>query len=111
MSPSTSEILAGAMQVFQRAVVVGSPSFGKGTVQSLTDLSHGKLKLTESKFYRISGKSTQGKGVTPDIALPSLYDESKIGESFLDKALANDSIAPAKYSAYYNLNQIGRAHV
>lgn len=106
MSASASEIFAGAMQDYQRAVVVGSPSFGKGTVQSLTDLSHGKLKLTESKFYRISGKSTQGKGVTPDIALPSLYDESKIGESFLDKALANDSIAPAKYSAYYNLNPI-----
>lgn len=106
MSASASEIFAGAMQDYQRAIVVGSPSFGKGTVQSLTDLSHGKLKLTESKFYRISGKSTQSEGVTPDIALPSLYDESKIGESFLDKALANDSIAPADYRAYYNLKPI-----
>lgn len=106
LSASASEIFAGAMQDYQRAVIVGSPSFGKGTVQSLSELTHGKLKLTESKFYRISGKSTQHKGVLPDIDLPSLLDEKLVGESALDNALPYDVIAPAQHKAYYNLTPI-----
>ncbi|MBR9805119.1 hypothetical protein GYB62_01195, partial [bacterium] len=67
LSASASEIFAGAIQDYQRGLVIGSQSFGKGTVQSLTELSHGSLKLTESKFYRVSGDSTQHRGVLPDI--------------------------------------------
>lgn len=106
LSASASEIFAGAMQDYQRGIVIGSDSFGKGTVQSLSDLTHGKLKLTESKFYRISGKSTQHKGVQPDIYLPSSYDPELVGESTLDKALNYDAIEPLHHKRYYNLNPI-----
>ncbi len=100
MSASASEIFAGAIQDYKRGVVIGSPSFGKGTVQSLTPMNHGKLKITESKFYRISGESTQHRGVIPDISLPNIYDDTVIGESALDHALAWDSIKPAKYKQF-----------
>lgn len=106
MSASASEIFAGAIQDYQRGLIIGSPSFGKGTVQSLSDLTHGKLKITESKFYRISGKSTQHLGITPDIQLPSLYDESLVGESALDKAMGSDAIAPMNYSTYLPLKPV-----
>lgn len=106
LSASASEIFAGAMQDYQRGVIVGSDSFGKGTVQSLSDLTHGKLKLTESKFYRISGKSTQHKGVVPDIYLPSIYDENLVGESSLDQAMSYDAIEPLSYKHYFNLSPI-----
>ncbi|NRB42376.1 MAG: carboxy terminal-processing peptidase [Pseudomonadales bacterium] len=95
MSASASEIFAGALQDYGRAIIVGSGSYGKGTVQSLTPLSHGKLKVTESKFYRISGDSTQERGVLPDVKLPGIYDREVIGESALDKAMKWDQIAPA----------------
>ena len=98
LSASASEIFAGAMQDYDRAVIVGSTSFGKGTVQSLSPLKHGKFKITESKFYRISGESTQNKGVTADIQLPALYDTELIGESSLDHAMPWDSINPARYN-------------
>ncbi|NRB42972.1 MAG: PDZ domain-containing protein, partial [Pseudomonadales bacterium] len=78
MSASASEIFAGALQDYGRAIIVGSGSYGKGTVQSLTPLSHGKLKVTESKFYRISGDSTQERGVLPDVKLPAVYDAEVI---------------------------------
>lgn len=92
LSASASEIFAGALQDYDRAVVVGSQSFGKGTVQDVTGLSSGQLKLTVSKFYRVSGASTQHRGVVPDIEFPSLYDIDKVGESHKDNALPWDNI-------------------
>ncbi len=92
LSASASEIFAGALQDYGRAVVVGSQSFGKGTVQDVTGLSSGQLKLTVSKFYRVSGDSTQHRGVVPDIKLPSLYDKAEVGESQQDNALPWDNI-------------------
>ncbi|CAA0119448.1 Tail-specific protease [BD1-7 clade bacterium] len=94
MSASASEIFAGALQDYARALVIGTDSFGKGTVQSLQPLSHGKLKITESKFYRISGDSTQNRGVVPDVELPAIYDSELVGEGSQDKAMKWDSIAP-----------------
>jgi len=92
LSASASEILAGALQDYGRALVVGSQSFGKGTVQEVTGLSSGQLKLTISKFYRVSGDSTQYRGVLPDIAFPSVYDPEEVGESQQDNVLPWDSI-------------------
>lgn len=106
LSASASEIFAGAIQDYQRGIIIGSDSFGKGTVQSLSDLTHGKLKLTESKFYRISGKSTQHKGVIPDVYLPAIYDNKLVGESALEKAMSYDAIEALKYKQYLNLNPI-----
>lgn len=97
LSASASEIFAGAMQDYGRAIVVGGQTFGKGTVQSLRPLGHGQLKITQAKFYRVSGDSTQHQGVIPDILYPSLFDQEKIGESALDEALAWDSIRPASF--------------
>ncbi|MBT6692306.1 MAG: carboxy terminal-processing peptidase, partial [Porticoccaceae bacterium] len=77
---------------YGRALVVGSQSFGKGTVQEVTGLSSGQLKLTISKFYRVSGDSTQYRGVLPDIAFPSAYDPEEVGESQQDNVLPWDSI-------------------
>jgi carboxyl-terminal processing protease len=103
MSASASEIFAGAMQDYGRAIIAGSDSFGKGTVQSRLSLAHGSIKLTEQKFYRISGGSTQNKGVIPDIKLPEIYDKSKIGENALKTALPWDQIAPARYNPHSDL--------
>jgi carboxyl-terminal processing protease len=83
-----------------RAIVVGDRSFGKGTVQTLLDLPEGQLKITESKFYRISGDSTQHRGVIPDITYPSLLQHDEIGESSLEKALDWDRIAPVRHKDY-----------
>jgi len=106
LSASASEIFAGAMQDYQRAIILGGQSFGKGTVQSLSPLRHGQLKLTESKFYRISGASTQHRGVVPDIDFPSIYDTSKVGESSLDDALPWDQIEPVRHRIYYSFSPI-----
>jgi carboxyl-terminal processing protease len=92
LSASASEIFAGALQDYGRALVVGTQSFGKGTVQEVTALSEGQLKMTISKFYRVSGDSTQHRGVIPDIAFPSLHNIEKIGESEQDNALPWDRI-------------------
>lgn len=100
LSASASEIFAGALQDYGRAIVVGDRSFGKGTVQTLLDLPEGQLKITESKFYRISGDSTQHRGVIPDISYPSLLQHDEIGESSLDKALDWDRIAPVRHKDY-----------
>ncbi|NCG07556.1 MAG: peptidase S41 [Gammaproteobacteria bacterium] len=100
LSASASEIFAGALQDYGRAIVVGDRSFGKGTVQTLLDLPEGQLKITESKFYRISGDSTQHRGVIPDIRYPSLLQHDEIGESSLDKALDWDRIAPVRHKDY-----------
>lgn len=97
LSASASEIFAGAIQDYGRGLVLGNQTFGKGTVQSLRPLRSGQLKITQAKFYRISGDSTQNKGVIPDIEFPSLLDKSKIGESSLDEAMPWDAIKPAHY--------------
>jgi carboxyl-terminal processing protease len=100
LSASASEIFAGAMQDYQRAIVLGGQTFGKGTVQSLQRLNHGEIKLTQAKFYRISGQSTQNKGVIPDIEFPSLYDKEIVGESSLENALPWDTISSVHHSKY-----------
>ncbi len=106
LSASASEIFAGAIQDYGRGIIVGEQSFGKGTVQSLVALQEGQLKITESKFYRISGESTQHRGVLPDILFPSLFDPTEIGESALDNALAWDQIAPARFNRYNEYGSI-----
>ncbi|NWO54703.1 carboxy terminal-processing peptidase [Chromohalobacter israelensis] len=100
LSASASEIFAGAIQDYGRGLVVGSQTFGKGTVQTLNDLSHGQIKLTRAKFYRITGESTQLRGVEPDIAFPSLIGKDDIGESALDNALPWDQVRAVQYSQY-----------
>ena len=95
LSASASEIFAGAMQDYHRALVIGGQTFGKGTVQTVQPLNHGELKLTLAKFYRVSGESTQHQGVIPDIAYPSILDTAEIGESALDDSLPWDRIKPA----------------
>ena len=106
LSASASEIFAGALQDYGRAVIVGDRSFGKGTVQTLLELPEGQLKVTESKFYRISGDSTQHRGVVPDISFPSLLQHDEIGESAYDNALDWDRIAPIRYRDYGAVNSI-----
>ena len=100
LSASASEIFAGAIQDYNRGIVIGSRSFGKGTVQTVMDLPEGQLKLTESKFYRITGESTQHNGVVPDIFLPSFFDEEEIGESSYDNPLAWDEIGGIPHRSY-----------
>ena len=92
LSASASEIFAGAMQDYHRALILGGQTFGKGTVQTVQPLNHGELKLTLAKFYRVSGQSTQHQGVIPDISYPAEVDTSEIGESALPEALPWDSI-------------------
>lgn len=103
LSASASEIFAGAIQDYGRGIIMGSQTFGKGTVQSVRPLNHGQLKITQAKFYRISGASTQHKGVMPDIVMPALIDKTKVGEDSLEHALKWDSIESAKFQ---NLNYI-----
>ena len=100
LSASASEIFAGAIQDYDRGLVLGSQTFGKGTVQTLIPLNRGQLKITQAKFYRISGQSTQHQGVIPDIEFPELYDVERIGESSLDDALPWDVIQPAIFESY-----------
>ncbi|TDR53878.1 S41A family C-terminal processing peptidase-1 [Halomonas ventosae] len=100
LSASASEIFAGAIQDYGRGLVVGTDTFGKGTVQTLNELSHGEIKLTRAKFYRISGESTQHRGVEPDIRFPSLIDPELIGESSLDNALEWDTVREVQYRTY-----------
>ena len=105
-SASASEIFAGAIQDYGRGIVIGENTFGKGTVQSVADLNRylrdpeinvGALKLTVEKFYRITGKSTQNKGVQPDIQFPTIFDPQKYGESSYDNALPWDTIDSADF--------------
>ncbi|MGB0359052.1 MAG: carboxy terminal-processing peptidase [Litorivicinaceae bacterium] len=97
LSASASEIFAGAVQDYGRGLVIGSQTFGKGTVQALLPVNEGQLKLTIAKFYRISGQSTQHQGVIPDIQFPSAFDPKEIGESALDTALPWDQIRSLRY--------------
>jgi carboxyl-terminal processing protease len=123
-SASASEIMAAAMQDYKRAFIVGSNTFGKGTVQSFVSLDEtiglsermalsekgiataenpiGSLKVTMQKFYRINGGSTQLRGVKPDIILPDLYKYIDVGEGRDKSALKWDEIRPAEYSAVPN---------
>ncbi|WP_371365773.1 carboxy terminal-processing peptidase [Pseudomonas sp. QL9] len=94
LSASASEIFAGAMQDYHRALIVGGQTFGKGTVQTIQPLNHGELKLTLAKFYRVSGQSTQHQGVIPDISYPSVVDDKEIGESALPDSMPWDTIRP-----------------
>jgi carboxyl-terminal processing protease len=106
LSASASEIFAGAMQDYERAIIVGDRSYGKGTVQTMIPLAEGQLKVTESKFYRISGDSTQHRGVVPDVEFPSIFDPDEIGESSLDHALSWDQINPVRHHRYNDLNDL-----
>lgn len=107
LSASASEIFAGAIQDYSRGLIVGSQSFGKGTVQTLTPLkSQGELKITESKFYRVSGESTQHRGVIPDISMPELIDTAEVGESSYDTALAWSKTQPVRHDTYFSLDEI-----
>jgi carboxyl-terminal processing protease len=107
LSASASEIFAGAIQDYQRGVVLGSQTFGKGTVQELIPMDEGQMKITRAKFYRISGESTQHKGVTPDIIFPDIYDTAReLGESALPTALPWDTIEPNIYRPVADLHSL-----
>ncbi|MGG4662814.1 carboxy terminal-processing peptidase [Providencia vermicola] len=110
-SASASEIFAAAMQDYGRALIVGEPTFGKGTVQQHRSLSRvydqmlkpewpslGSVQYTIQKFYRVNGGSTQREGVTPDVVMPTGQDPAETGESFEDNALPWDSIPAANYN-------------
>ncbi len=115
-SASASEILAAAIQDYKRGVIIGTNSFGKGTVQSFVNLDNfllpqfdtikpiGEVKITQQKFYRINGGSTQLKGVSPDIALPDPYALLDLGEKELDNPMPWDEISKADYVEYNTIN-------
>jgi carboxyl-terminal processing protease len=114
-SASASEIFSAAIQDYGRGIVIGSNSYGKGTVQNMLDLNKsipitnkklGQLKLTIAKFYRINGSSTQRIGVVPDISLPSLYSSEDFGENSQKSALPWDNIQPAQYKKFDDLSKI-----
>jgi carboxyl-terminal processing protease len=120
---SAAEIFAAAVQDYHRGVVVGSVTYGKGSVQQLRDLNRfvssdddaGQLKLTTDKFYRVNGSSTQDKGVEPDITLPALVDAKDFGESSNPTALPWDEIKPSDYTPLKSglgaaLPQLSAAH-
>lgn len=105
-SASASEIFAAAIQDYKRGIIIGEQSYGKGTVQSVVDLSNylndekdevGQLKITLEKFYRINGSSTQHKGVSPDFALPSAFSAEEFGESSQPSALPWDMIPTTNF--------------
>lgn len=107
-SASASEIFAAAMQDYNRALIIGTNSYGKGTVQRQFPLGkaengeseYGAAKITFEKFYRINGRTTQKAGITPDIYIPDIYNYYKFREKDHASALGTDTIAPAQYSAY-----------
>ncbi len=111
-SASASEIFAAAIQDYGRGLIIGEPSFGKGTVQSVVDLDRiaknskpqfGELKMTVAQFFRVDGGTTQLHGVTPDILFPSVSDAESFGESSLENALPWARIKQADYSPVGNL--------
>ena len=108
-SASASEIFAAAIQDYNRGLVIGNQTYGKGTVQNVKDLNkyfpnsntnYGQIKFTIAKFYRVNGGSTQHVGVIPDIELPSRFEHDDIGESSQKNALLWDQINSTKYNAY-----------
>ena len=105
-SASASEIFAAAIQDYDRGVIIGQQTFGKGSVQNLFPLDrlmrgtdNGQLTLTIGKYYRVTGESTQHRGVIPDIELPSMVDTATVGESTRDTALPWDRIQPTRFRA------------
>jgi len=112
-SASASEIFAGAIQDYNRGVIVGESTYGKGTVQTVLDLKRfihdktdvGELKLTFQKFYRVTGSSTQLKGVTPDLNLPSAFDAKQFGESSNSSALPWDVIKGTPFQKTFDVNE------
>lgn len=107
-SASASEIFAAAIQDYGRGVIIGEPSFGKGTVQTILDLDQmarsekpafGELKMTIAQFFRVNGGTTQLRGVTPDIGFPPVSDTERFGESSYDNALPWSQIRAANYAA------------
>jgi carboxyl-terminal processing protease len=114
-SASASEIFAGAIQDYERGIILGDQTFGKGTVQNLIDLNRlmsgmdnnlGQIKLTIAKYYRINGGSTQHRGVIPDIEFPSTIDHQEYGESSEPSALPYDKIESTSYEKYNNLGSV-----
>src|SRR5471032_2505143 len=114
-SASASEIFAAAIQDYGRGLIIGEPSFGKGTVQTLISLDRfatsdkaklGELKMTIAQFFRINGDTTQLRGVTPDVKLPTMADADTFGESSYDNALPWTSIKPAVYIPAGDLKEI-----
>lgn len=115
-SASASEILAAAIQDYKRGVIIGTQSFGKGTVQSFLDLDQyvlpqfdslrplGSVKITMQKFYRVNGGATQLKGVMPDVALPDPYEFLEVGEKDMDYPMPWDEISKATYQEFTNIN-------
>lgn len=113
-SASASEIFAGAIQDYQRGIIIGEQTFGKGTVQNLIDLNRvssnkkntlGQLKITIAKYYRVSGASTQNRGVIPDITFPSAIDPKDFGESAEPSALPYDEIKPASFNKFEDIKK------
>jgi carboxyl-terminal processing protease len=112
-SASASEIFAGAIQDYQRGVILGETTFGKGSVQNVVDLASflpqesdklGQLKFTLAMYYRVNGESTQLKGVSPDIEFPSLIPADEFGESAQPNAMPWNKIDPAKYKTSASIN-------
>ena len=113
-SASASEIFSGAIQDYERGVIIGEQTYGKGTVQNLIDLNRimqgsddklGQVKITVAKYYRINGGSTQSLGVIPDITLPSTVEADEFGESSQESALPWDEINPTKYKKAGNVKE------
>jgi len=114
-SASASEIFAAAIQDYGRGLIIGEPSYGKGTVQTLIDLDQvakndkqqfGEVKLTIAQFFRVSGGTTQLRGVTPDILFPSISDSERFGESSFDNALPWGQVKAIDYSPAGDLKQL-----
>jgi len=117
LSASASEIFSAAMQDYGRAVIIGEQSYGKGTAQNTyplnrviqqPDKNYGQFNMTYAKFYRISGGSTQNRGVTPDVSFPSKYSTLNIGESTMKNTLPYDEIAAASFSPVSKMNEINK---
>ena len=114
-SASASEIFAAAIQDYGRGLIIGEPSFGKGTVQSVVDLDRiaknskpqfGELKMTVAQFFRVDGGTTQLRGVTPDIVFPSAFDAESFGEASFENALPWVQIKQAAYAPVGNLKDM-----
>jgi carboxyl-terminal processing protease len=104
LSASASEIFAGAIKDYQRGIVVGETSFGKGTVQSVDEITSGAIKITESMFYRINGDSTQFQGVQPHIEFPLQVDPNDIGESTREFALNWEPIQAVRHNVWMDVD-------